>query len=93
MSEATPKPKAAPIFGVLSVAALFICVVFMFPSADSLVSIFLLVPSLLICGIIFAVVALVRRERYAALQIVGLLLNSASLFWLVSRFMNADWHM
>ncbi len=52
-----------------------------------------LIPLILIVGMILALIALIRRERYFGLPIFGLVASAGLLVWVVHRILSSDWHM
>jgi hypothetical protein len=52
----------------------------------------LLIPLILIGGMISALIALIRRERYSALSIFGLVGSASLLIWVAHRILTSEWH-
>jgi len=83
-SDAKPIMASGPIFGLLSIASPIVGGIlsallfgaFYYIGPIVLLAL-LLVPLSPICGVIFAALALVRREKYSVLPAVGMLINLA----------------
>ena len=92
ITESKSTVAVVPTFGALSVAVPFIGV-FLFLLLASLFSTvafafivaILIIPLSPICGVVFAVVAWKRGERYWALRWIGLLINLAAIYFLIKN--------
>jgi hypothetical protein len=81
------------MIGMFSFAAPFIAGICILLSDSFVFLALLLVPLILIGGMILALLALMRRERYLALPIFGLVAGASLLAWVVYRVLSSDWHV
>jgi hypothetical protein len=93
MTNALAKEKRAPTAGLLSFGAPFIAGICILLSDSFVFFAPLIIPLILIVGMILALIALMRRERYFGLPIFGLVASAALLAWVVHRILSSDWHM
>jgi hypothetical protein len=103
-NESKPASGPAPLFGPLSVVtpivggfilcALLLADNYVFNTGTlSVLSYVILVPLSLGAGTIFAIVALLRREQYWALAVIGLVINLPTLLYCLSLLKhNGDYH-
>ena len=92
MTNAPAKERRAPTIGLFSFAAPFIAGVCILLSDNFVFLALLLVPLILIGGIISALIALMRHERFLALPIFGLLASGSLLAWVAHRMLTSQWH-
>jgi hypothetical protein len=87
-TQVATRARRPAICGTLSITAPFIgailCYVLIWVSPTGFVLGLLLIPLSLICGVVFAVSAWIRRERYWLLPSIGLPMNLALTLWVVS---------
>ena len=93
MANAPAKERRAPTVGMFSFAAPFVAGICILLSDSFVFLAMLVIPLILIGGMILALIALIRRERYLGLPLFGLVANSSLLVWVVSRILSSDWHM
>ena len=93
MTNAPAKERRAPTVGMFSFAAPFIAGICILLSDSFVFLALVLIPLILIGGMILALIALIRRERYLALPIFGLVAGASLLTWVVHRILSSDWHM
>jgi hypothetical protein len=103
-NKSKPELGPAPLFGPLSVVtpivggfmlcALLLADNYVFNTgALTVLSYVILVPLSLGAGAAFAIVALLRREQYWALPVVGLVINLPTLLYALSLLRhNGDYH-
>jgi len=93
MTIALAKERRAPTAGMFSFAAPFIAGICILLSDSFVILALVLIPLILIVGMILALIALIRRERYFGIPIFGLIANTALLVWVLHRILSSDWHM
>jgi hypothetical protein len=93
MTNTPAKDSRAPTAGLISFAAPFVAGICILLSDSFVFLALLLTPLILIGGMILALIALKRRERYLALPTFGLIASASLLAWLVNRILSSDWHM
>jgi hypothetical protein len=103
-NESKPELGPAPLFGPLSVVtpvaggfilcALLLADNYVFNTGVlSILAYVILVPLSLGAGTIFAIVALLRREKHWALPVIGLVINLPTLLYCLSLLKhNGDYH-
>ena len=93
MVNALAKERHAPTVGLFSFAAPFVAGICILLSDSFVFLALLLIPLILIGGMILALIALIRRERYLALPIFGLVASASLLAWVAHRILSSGWHM
>jgi hypothetical protein len=93
MKNASAKERRDPTVGIFSFVAPFVAGISILLSDNFVFPALLLIPLILIGGMILALVALMRRERYLALPIFGLVASVSLLAWVAHRILSSDWHM
>ena len=90
-ADLNKKTGRAPVFGTLSLAALLIGGGVFWRADNSQFLTTLALPSVLLGGLVCALIASFRRERYWLPGVFGLLANAVFLLVVIKRIETIDW--